>query len=104
MLSRALFLDEALLLKNIVEAGFTDLFKPFAYYSQAQPVVLSFIHKFIIEFISIELHHIRLIVLIITLVPVIYTLYRISKFHGIDFKTNGYYTWHHNRQRRVLSH
>lgn len=59
---RSIWLDEAYLLKSILNSdNYLSFFTPLPYYDQAQPVIASFIFKGIVDLISKHFFYIRLI-------------------------------------------
>lgn len=82
MLGRSIWIDEGMLLKSIFENSFFDFINPLPYYDQAQPFLVSILHK-LVTLISIDLKTIRAFLLIICLVPIIYFVVKISKNENI---------------------
>lgn len=80
LISRSIWVDEGMLLKSIVEAeNLLTYFAPLQFYDQAQPMLVSFFHHFVVHYISMEIEAIRLATLTFSFLisaPVLYVFYK----------------------------
>lgn len=80
LIGRSIWVDEGMLLKSIVESdSWLNYVQPLAFYDQAQPMLISFFHQFVIHFVSLEIDVLRIATLIATLIisaPILYVLYK----------------------------
>lgn len=80
LIGRSIWVDEGMLLKSIVESdSWLNYVQPLAFYDQAQPMLISFFHHFIVHIVSLEIEVLRLATLIASLIissPILYVLYK----------------------------
>lgn len=83
MTGRSIWVDEGMLLKSIFVNSFLDFVNPLPYYDQAQPFIISIIHK-LISLVSIKFEIMRAILLITCLVPIVFFAIKISQNEKIN--------------------
>jgi hypothetical protein len=85
-LDRSLWIDEAMILVNISEVDFYDMFKPLPYYTQASPLIPLFFQKLIYNLSDGDFYILRLCSYVFSFCLVIVFLSNISKEKGLDWR------------------
>jgi hypothetical protein len=85
-LNRSLWVDEAMILINISEVDFLDMFKPLPYYTQASPLAPMFFQKVIYNLSDGNFFIVRFCTHLISFVLVIIFLLEISREKELDWR------------------
>jgi hypothetical protein len=85
-LGRSLWIDEAMLLVNVSEVNFHDMFKPLPYYTQASPLIPIFFQKVIYSLSNGNFFSLRLYTLLLSFIFVIIFSFKISREKELDWK------------------
>jgi hypothetical protein len=81
--TRAIWMDEAMLLRSIYEIGFLDIFKALPYFDQASPAIPVLILKFISIMAGTNIEQFRILIFIVTAAFAIPLLRWITKEKGM---------------------